>query len=190
MKFIPRKQLWFLVHCGASGDDHDGAPCARQAALPVSFTIDPTQSSYHIVNIQTDGPSPPAPLADSTILSVPVTPQSAGADTDALSGTISANEVGGVLTFSGTSSITLAANPAGPFLPAANPGTDNFGIVAVGTAAGTIDVAIRNWVFTIQSGTATNGAVTNAGSIVLAYDSRIPAEQRLRTSDTGRPVRG
>ena len=87
MKFIPRKQLWFLVHV-ASGMTTMALLTAPATALPVSFTIDPTQSSYHIVNIQTDGPSPPAPLADSTILSVPVTPQSAGADTDALSGTI------------------------------------------------------------------------------------------------------
>jgi hypothetical protein len=137
-------------------------------AVPVAFTIDPARSSYHIVNVQTDGASPPAPLQDSTILGVNVLPQSAGADTDALSGTINANEAGGVLTFSGTSSIALAANSAGPFLPAANPGTDNLGIVAPGTAAGTIDVALRNWSLTVQAGTATNGQLPSAGSLILA----------------------
>jgi hypothetical protein len=141
------------------------------SASPVAFTIDASRSSYHIVNVQTDGASPPAPLANSTILGVPVIPQSAGADTDALSGTISADETGGVLTFNGTSAITLAANAGGPFLPATNPGTDNFGIVATGTPAGTIDVAIRNWVFTILSGTASNGQLPSAGSIVLSTTS-------------------
>ena len=103
---------------------------AESRAVPVAFTIDPTRSSYHIVNVSSD-PSPSAPLADSTILSVPVIPQVAVADTDALSGTISADETAGVLSFSGTSAgVSLAANAAGPLAaPAANPGTDNFGIM-------------------------------------------------------------
>ena len=118
-----------LARFFSSGSIGDGATDS-EAPLPsrrraVSFTIDPTLSSYHIVNIQTDaGSSPPSPLQLSTILGTNAVPQTTGEDTDALSGTINADLTGGVLTFSGnTSTITLAANPNAPFSP--NPGSGN-----------------------------------------------------------------
>ena len=91
-----------------------------------------------------------------------------GGDVDALSGTIVGDETGGVLTFSGTSTITPVANPAGPFSPASFPGTDSFGVVTnAATSVGVISVAVRNWQFTIQSGTATNGALPSDGALTL-----------------------
>ncbi len=170
MKISTRRGLWLII-LSAMATTVVLGNARTSRAVPVSYTIDPTRSSYHIVNTASD-PSPPSPLQASTILSVPVIPQSAGADTVSLSGVVNANEAGGVLTFTGTSSIALGSNPAGPFAPATNPGTDNLGIVTNGaTPVGVISVAIRNWVFTIQSGTATNGALPSAGSIVLATTS-------------------
>ena len=126
------------------------------------------RSSYYIVD-STNTPTPTAPLQDSTILGVPVLPQVAGADVDALSGTINADETGGILTFSGTSSIAPVANPAGPFQPTGFPGTDVFGVITDGaTPVGVISVALRDWVFTIQSGTAANGALPSDGGLTLA----------------------
>jgi hypothetical protein len=140
----------------------------QAGAVPVSYTVDPTRSSYHIVD-SVNTPSPQAPLQTSTILGVPVLPQVTGGDVDALSGIINADESGGVLTFSGTSSIAAVANPAGPFLPSSFPGTDVFGVITNGaTPVGVISVVLRNWVFTIQSGTATNGALPSDGNLTLA----------------------
>jgi hypothetical protein len=137
-------------------------------AASVSFTIDPARSSYYIVD-SGNTPSPTAPLKNSTILGVPVISQVPGGDVDALSGTISADETGGVLTFNGTSAITPVANPAGPFQPSAYPGTDVFGIITNGaTPVGVISVVLRDWQFTIQSGTASNGALPSDGSLTLA----------------------
>lgn len=170
MKFIRRKQFWFLVR--AASVLALGVAVTRQAgAVNVSFTIDPTLSSYHIVNVQTDGPLPPSPLQLSTILGANAVPQTAGADTDALSGTINADLTGGVLTFSGGSSIILAANPNGPFQPVpAGSITDNFGIQAVVPALGNLLVKanIYNSVGDIVSGTATNGQAPTVGALTLA----------------------
>jgi hypothetical protein len=141
---------------------------SRALAAPVSFTIDSARSIYYIVD-SGNTPSPMAPLQNSTILGVPVIPQVPGGDVDALSGTISADEAGGVLTFNGTSTITPVANPAGPFQPSANPGTDVFGVITNGaTSVGVISVVLRDWQFTIQSGTASNGALPSDGSLILA----------------------
>ncbi len=161
-------------------------------AVPVSFTIDPARSTYHIVNVQAD-PAPTSPLQDSTILGVPVIPQVAGADTDALTGTISGDLTGGSLTFNGSSSIVLAANAAGPFAPATNPGTENFGIVTnAATPAGVISVAIRDWAFTLQSGTASDGLSPNVGAIVLAattgYQQNSVTGQASLVGQTGADV--
>src|SRR5690242_14526754 len=106
MKTFPNVRTQFLV--GSIAALALGVIAAEQAsAALVSYVVDPARSSYHIVNLQTDGATPPAPLQDSTILAVPVIPQSLGADTAALSGTIKADLTGGVLTFSGTSTIAV-----------------------------------------------------------------------------------
>ena len=132
-------------------------------AATVSYTIDSSQSFYRIVNIQDDGATPPSPLGVSTILGTQVIPQVPGAAKTSLSGSIVADLTGGLLTFNGLSTIALDANPLGPFTPAANPGIDNLGFISNGnTALGfPISVVIRDLVFTIQSGTATDGALPN-----------------------------
>ena len=125
----------------------------------MSFTVDPTQSYFHIVNI-TDDPSPTAPLQESTVLGVDLIPQVAGAATDALSGTVVGDLTAGVFTFNGSSNISLNANPVGPFAPSSDPGTDNYGVVTNGnTALGVpISIVVRNDAFTIESGSVAIGS--------------------------------
>ena len=80
-------------------------------ATPVAYTIDPSRSTLH--------------MTGDLLGLAPVIPQVAGSDDDTYSGTISGDLSGGVLTFSGGSSITANLSAASPFTPAANPGVDN-----------------------------------------------------------------
>lgn len=122
--------------------------CSAHAA-PVTFTIDPTQSYISL-------------LPNSNILGIPLIAQAPGGDTDFFTGTIVADETGGVLTFSGGSSIVAGLNPAGPFTPSLPSGVDNYGLVTVAPViAGPISVAIRNQAFDITAGTLQNGSPAN-----------------------------
>ena len=144
MKFRVRALLVIALFC---------ALCAVWStvaqAVPVSFTIDPSQSFLAV------GPG-------TSLLGVGVKAQVAGSDTDSYSGTIAADETGGVLTFSGGSAITAALNPAGPppYMPNAHPGTDNYGIVTVAaTPLGVLSAALRNTALDITTGTVSDGTV-------------------------------
>lgn len=88
--------------------------------------------------------------------------QSPGSMQDAFSGTIAADLTGGVLTFTGGSSISGVINP-GPWNTAPNVlnGSGNYGVVASGLVPGygvaTINGIYRNLVFDITGGSAQNG---------------------------------
>ncbi len=137
-------------------------------AAPVTFKIDSARSVYHFVNIASD-PTPPPGTQQSTILDVPVIPQVTGADYDSLSGSITADEADGVLTFDGSSAIATNQSPKGPFLPNDFPGTDSFGLITnAATPVGVISAVVRDWEFTILSGTATDGTLPSDGSLTLS----------------------
>lgn len=139
------------------------AAAAGQAwAVPVTYWIDPTLSTI---------------TATGDILGTPVIPQVYGADVTNYSGTISADLSAGVLTFTGGSKIIANLNTSGPFTPGnfgAAPfppgtGVDNYGVknaVPNKTTGTIIQEAIRDLIFDITTGTATNG-LAPAGETLL-----------------------
>jgi PEP-CTERM motif len=93
------------------------------------------------------------------------TAQSPGSLSANFSGTIVADLTGGVLTFTGGSSIIAALNP-GPFTTAPNTlnGGGNYGVTASGPVSGAgfavINGVYRSLVFDITSGTSQNGSAS------------------------------
>ncbi len=131
-------------------------------AVPVVFTVDPAHSNI-FVNTN-PAVSPSNPTGDvTTLLGVTVMEQTPGSGTDSYSGTIAADETGGVLTFTGGSNIVGALNPAGPppYTPTTPSGTDNYGIQTVTAVPGfgVVSVALRNGVFDITSGIVSNNTI-------------------------------
>ncbi len=103
------------------------------------------------------------------------TPQVTGADVTSYSGTILANLTGGVLTFSGGSSITALVNPAGPFTTAPNPigiEAGNYGPTASGVITGfgssIVNGVYKNIVMNITAGTAQNGVAPTGMTMQIA----------------------
>jgi len=117
-------------------------------AAIVTFTIDPVLSSLTLA-------------AD--IMGVPLLEQTAGSLFDAYNGTITGDLIAGTLTFTGSSVITAAANPAAPgsgFLPA-GAGVENYAVtIPAGLGGGSI--AFRDMVFDITSGSVLSGSPSSA----------------------------
>lgn len=146
-------------------------------AAPVAYTIDPTRSTLH--------------LTGDLFGLAPVIPQVAGADDDTYSGTIVGDLAAGVLTLSGGSSITANLSAAAPFTPVANPGVDNYAFfttVALPLGppfGGTWNLAFRNIIFDITTGTAQNGVVPPASSMTLRTTSGFAS---IETTTSGGPL--
>lgn len=103
-------------------------------------------------------------------------PLAAGGDVAFLSGTIKADLNGGVLTFSGGSSIVASLNPAAPFTwppDSAVNGVQNYGMLGQGTVPGygfaQISGIYRDIILDINSGTAQDGAAPSG--MALGFDS-------------------
>lgn len=116
-------------------------------AVTVTFNIDPSLSSL---------------VLSGNAFGLAYTPQTAGSLVDRWGGTITADLTGGVLTFSGGSTITAFLNPNSPFstAPYAGSGTDNYGVLAQGVVPGygfaVINGAYRDLTLDITAGTATD----------------------------------
>ncbi len=130
--------------------------CATQADT-VTFNIDSAQSSLTISGLA---------------FGLPYTQQSAGSLVDAFGGTLVADLTGGVLTFSGGSSITALTNPSGPFNTAPNPigfEAGNFGVQANGFVTGygvaNIKGAYKDIVLDLTSGTVQNGLAPSGQNV-------------------------
>jgi formylglycine-generating enzyme len=131
------------------------ALCAASlAAMPVSYTVDATQS-YLVYSGVLFGPSFGFGSGSGALV-----PSAAGAEYNTYSGVITADLNAGVLTF-GVGSGTIAANPhpLAPFSPSGS-GSDSYGFTAEwATPLGTRAVAIRDLEVTFYSGTVSDGAV-------------------------------
>jgi hypothetical protein len=141
-------------------------PVSTPAATPVTLTVNSSRSSITLAG---------------NAFTLNYSQQSAGSLLDAFSGTITANEVGGVLSFSGGSSIVGLVNPAGPFSTSPYPGgpyagnygmtsgpsfVPPYGIVTVnGTYTGlTLDLTAGS----VQNGSASSGLIATwtAGNLL------------------------
>lgn len=94
---------------------------------------------------------------------LPANPQTPGALSDQWGGAITADLTGGVLTFTGGSSIIAALNPSAPFVgnPTHTTGIDNYGELASGLiSVGTLSItgSYQGLVLDIPAGTVQNGA--------------------------------
>jgi len=145
-------------------------------AAPVSYTIDPVRSTLV--------------MTGDLLGLAPVIPQVAGSDSDTYSGTINADLAGGLLTFSGGSSITANLSAVAPFTPVANPGVDNYAfftnvsLPASPPLAGTWNLAFRNIVFDITTGIAQDGVVPPASTMTLRTTSGFAS---IETTSSGGP---
>lgn len=131
-----------------------GAAAALSFALatqgtPITFSIDGSQSSLTFSGVA---------------FGLVFNQQTAGSLVDSLTGTLVADLSGGVLTFSGGSTINVQQNPNGPFSTNPNPiGNENgnFGVRADGfvTGAGAANIrgVYKGLVLDITSGTAQDG---------------------------------
>jgi hypothetical protein len=115
-------------------------------------------------------------------------PQATGGDVDSYGGTLaidkSVQSGSTVLSFAGGSLIDAAANPAGPFVPAAGPQTgteDNYGL-KVNVILTTYRIAVRDLALDIASGTATAGQPAAVNFRILAGTAS--AEQSGGTPST------
>lgn len=127
-------------------------------AVPVTYYVDSSQSSLTL---------------SGQAFGLPFAAQAPGSLVDAFTGTITGDLNGGVLTFSGGSSIVALLNPAGPFTTAPNvlDGPGNYGVTANGFITGyglaTINGVYRNLVFDITAGTAQNGMAPSGQMLTL-----------------------
>ena len=109
------------------------------------------------------------------VAGLPYTAQTPGSLKDSWSGTINADLTGGILTFSGGSTITALLHPSAPFstAPIATPaGIQNYGVTASGvvpTFGGltTINGVYLDMVLDITAGTAQDGLAP--GAILIKY---------------------
>lgn len=134
------------------------AVCSSHAAS-IGLNIDSTRSTITL---------------GGTAFGLAFNPQVAGANQDKFGGTITADLTGGVLTFSGGSSITALLNPLGPFSTAPAPyptGGDDYGMTGTGFVTGygvvTFMGAYRSLTFDITAGTATQGAAPSGMTLAL-----------------------
>jgi PEP-CTERM motif len=119
-------------------------------ASPVTFTLDSSQSYI---------------TASGNAFGLSFSPQAPGAMTANYSGTITADLTGGVLTFSGGSSIVGINNPAGPFSSDPYPGgpwVGQYGVTAGPTYLPTYNYVVVNGAYSgmtldLSTGTAQNG---------------------------------
>jgi hypothetical protein len=149
-------------------------------AAVINLNIDPTQSSLSL----TGG-----------AFGLAFNPQTAGATTTSLSGTITADLTGGVFTFSGGSGIVFDVNPNGPFTTAPNPlgvVAGNYGVTASGVVPSvgqsTVNGVYRNLTLDVLGGSAQNGLAMSGGVLkftggVLDFGAATPLGDATGTSD-------
>lgn len=143
-----------------------GAVSTASRAVTVTYNIDPAQS-----NLALSG------LAFGLLYG----PQVPGSNIDSWGGTITADLTGGVLTFSGGSSIVADLHPLGPFSTAPFPsvaGGDNYGVMGsgnIGAPYGNVVVngAYRSLSLDIMAGTSTNGAASTGMSLQFTGASKL-----------------
>lgn len=119
-------------------------------AVPVTYTIDPALSSLTMSGDVNLGKGP-----------IPLTEQVPGSLVNGVTGTIKGDLAGGVLTFSGGSSLVGAANPLGPFVPNTLGTVTNYGF------AGPTFGVIRDSVQDITSGTLSDGVVPSSLQLAI-----------------------
>jgi hypothetical protein len=121
-------------------------------AVPVTFTIDNTQSFLTLSGNLASAPQNPTVIGNYTNLN------------DSYSGTFTANQSAGIVTFSAPAFMSADLNPTGPFVPpgsgVANSGAglvDNYGISDAGSAT---VAAVRDLVLAITAGAVADGFTT------------------------------
>lgn len=128
------------------------------SAVPVTYYIDSSQSTLTL---------------SGQAFGLPFAAQAPGSLVDAFTGTITGDLTGGVLTFSGGSSIVALLNPAGPFTTAPNvlDGPGNYGVKANGFITGyglaAINGVYRNLVFDITAGTVQDSMAPSGQTLTL-----------------------
>jgi hypothetical protein len=151
---------------------------SSQAAM-LTFTVDQGASYLNLSGlIAYHYPSP-------TDAGLPFSPQKTGSTNDQWGGTIKADLTGGVLTFTGGSVITAAANPSAPFVgnPGHTTGIENYGVLSSGLISiGSLSVtgSYQGLALDIPAGTAQNGSAPSGMSLsftggALEYSYNIPA---------------
>jgi hypothetical protein len=128
-----------------------GIAVSASQAAPVTFAIDPTQSSITI---------------SGTFQGAPFSAQSAGSLVDNYAGAITGDLVGSTITFSGGSTLAALLHPNGALFTPAGVGVTNYG-VQIAAIPGQVG-AYRDLVLDLTSGAATNGV---AGGQNLAFTS-------------------
>jgi len=125
------------------------------SAAIVSLNIDPTQSGLSLTG---------------AAFGLAYNPQTAGATSASLSGSLTADLTGGVFTFSSGSGIVVDTNPNGPFTTAPNPVgviPGNYGVTAAGVVAPfgvvTVNGVYRDLILDVTAGTAQNGLAMSGG---------------------------
>ncbi len=136
---------------------------ANVSAAPVSYAVNSSLSSLTL---------------SGGVAGLPFMAQTPGSLTDAFTGTINADLTGGVLTFTGGSSITALLHPSAPFstAPIVYPpfAVENYGVTASGivpTFGGltTINGVYHNMVLDVTAGTAQDGLAP--GAMLIKYTS-------------------
>jgi len=139
----------------------------RAHAVPVTYIVDSSLSSLTL---------------SGGVAGLVYAEQSPGSLTDFWTGTINADLTGGVLTFTGGSTITALLHPGAPFSTApASPtlGVQNYGVTAsgnsplVGGAFATVNGVYHGLSLDILAGTATDGAAPAGMTIKYLPGSRV-----------------
>jgi hypothetical protein len=128
-----------------------GFTATRTHAAPVTFTIDPTQSSLTI---------------SGSFQGAPFSQQSAGSLIDNYAGLINGDLTGSTVTFAGGSSVAALLHPNGALFTPAGIGVTNYG-VAIAAIPGQVG-AYRDLILDLTGGAATNGV---AGGQTLAFSA-------------------
>lgn len=127
-------------------------------AAPVTYTIDPQQSSLTLsASIATSN--------NSVFGFVELAP---GSLTTRYGGTIVGDLAGSTLTFSGGSAITAMENPLPPFNPTTPAGVDNYGAWTFALGPSSAENRLFDIVLDITTGSATSGSATTATFAYLA----------------------
>lgn len=139
------------------------ASCQLVRAAPVTYTIDPQQSSLTLSAFIT--------TANNSVFGfVELAP---GSLTTSYGGTIAGDLAGSTLTFSGGSAITALENPLPSFNPTAPAGVDNYGAWTFALGPSSAENRLFDILLDITTGSATSGFATTATFAYLGSSQAI-----------------